>query len=201
MALDHRPGLRERKKSRLRQQILETAVALFEDKGYEGTRVSDITELLDISQPTFFRYFPSKDAILQEIVADSMQGLARKLREGRGLKVEERMCQAYGSYADFLKAHRNLARMACSTWSVPWMKRSELEVPSAGFPMPVADVIREAQDSGELTHKIPATELAEMFSGMLGVLLLKWCAEIGEPFDLTQRLNSAIGVFCSGARA
>jgi AcrR family transcriptional regulator len=200
MALDHRPGLRERKKSRLRQQILQTAVALFEDKGYEGTRVSDITELLDISQPTFFRYFPSKDAILQEIVADSMQGLARKLREGRGRKVEERMCYAYGSYADFLKTHRNLARMACLTWSVPWMKR-EFEAPAAGFPMPVAEVIREAQDGGELTRKIPDRELAEMLSGMLGVLILKWCAEIGEPFDLKQRLNSAIGVFCSGARA
>src|SRR5260370_13832261 len=60
-------GLRERKKARLRQQIVETAVKLFRKRGYEKTRVNDIVRTLEISQPTFFRYFPSKDAVLREI--------------------------------------------------------------------------------------------------------------------------------------
>src|ERR1700741_5678966 len=60
-------GLRERKKARLRQQIVETAVRLFRKRGYENTRVEDIVNILEISQPTFFRYFPSKDAVLREV--------------------------------------------------------------------------------------------------------------------------------------
>src|SRR5712691_7175954 len=60
-------GLRERKKARLRQQIVETAVKLFRKRGYEKTRVNDIVRILEISQPTFFRYFPSKDAVLREM--------------------------------------------------------------------------------------------------------------------------------------
>src|ERR1700757_2861994 len=61
------PGLRERKKARLRQQIIDTAIRLFRKHGYENTRVEDIVQILEISQPTFFRYFPSKDAVLREV--------------------------------------------------------------------------------------------------------------------------------------
>src|SRR5580704_10326298 len=57
-------GLRERKKARLRQQIVETALHLFRQRGYEKTRIDDIVQTLEISQPTFFRYFPSKEAVL-----------------------------------------------------------------------------------------------------------------------------------------
>jgi AcrR family transcriptional regulator len=60
-------GLRERKKARLRQEIIDTAVRLFRKRGYEKTRIYDIVQLLEISQPTFFRYFPTKDAVLGEV--------------------------------------------------------------------------------------------------------------------------------------
>ncbi len=53
-------GLRERKKARLRQEIIDTAVRLFRKRGYEKTRIDDIVQSLEISQPTFFRYFPLK---------------------------------------------------------------------------------------------------------------------------------------------
>src|ERR1700728_665600 len=60
-------GLRERKKARLRQQIIDTSIRLFRKHGYEATRIDDIVQALEISQPTFFRYFPSKDAVLREV--------------------------------------------------------------------------------------------------------------------------------------
>src|SRR5208283_5377305 len=61
------PGLRERKKARLRQEIIKTAIKLFRKHGYEETRIDDIVQILEISQPTFFRYFPTKDAVLREV--------------------------------------------------------------------------------------------------------------------------------------
>src|SRR5215472_10366910 len=60
-------GLRERKKARLRQQMIDTSIRLFRKRGYENTRIEDIVQILEISQPTFFRYFPSKDAVLREV--------------------------------------------------------------------------------------------------------------------------------------
>src|SRR5690242_11097345 len=66
-------GLRERKKAKLRQQIIDTSIRLFRKRGYENTRVEDIVQILEISQPTFFRYFPSKDAVVRDV---GLRGIA-----------------------------------------------------------------------------------------------------------------------------
>jgi AcrR family transcriptional regulator len=54
-------GLRERKKAKTRAAIREQAMRLFEEQGYAATTVDQIAEAADVSQSTFFRYFPTKE--------------------------------------------------------------------------------------------------------------------------------------------
>jgi AcrR family transcriptional regulator len=65
-------GLREEKKERQKRDIYRTAVNLFHEKGYEETRVEDITRRLRISRATFFNYYPSKDSILHQSAEEAM---------------------------------------------------------------------------------------------------------------------------------
>jgi AcrR family transcriptional regulator len=57
-------SLRERKKHLVETTIEETALRLFQQKGYEQTSIQDIADAVIMSTRTFFRYFASKEEVL-----------------------------------------------------------------------------------------------------------------------------------------
>jgi AcrR family transcriptional regulator len=61
---DPAPTRRERKAASTRQAIVASARRLFEDHGYAETTVDQIAEHADVAPRTFFRYFPTKEALL-----------------------------------------------------------------------------------------------------------------------------------------
>lgn len=52
-----------------RTQLIDTALALFAERGIEATRVSDIAEVAGVAQGLLYHYFRSKDELLAAIIA------------------------------------------------------------------------------------------------------------------------------------
>lgn len=74
-------GLRERKKQLTRDALVRVSLELFISQGYEQTTVDEITDAVEVSQRTFFRYFTSKEEVafaLQDLVT---QRFTASLRE------------------------------------------------------------------------------------------------------------------------
>ncbi|MDA3624514.1 TetR family transcriptional regulator [Saccharopolyspora sp. WRP15-2] len=57
-------GLRERKKRRTKQALVEAALRLFDAKGYDSTTVAEIAATAEVSPATFFNYFATKDEVV-----------------------------------------------------------------------------------------------------------------------------------------
>jgi AcrR family transcriptional regulator len=74
-------GLRERKKQRTREQIIDAAMRLFAERGYHATTIADIASAADVAPRTFFSYFPSKEAVVFHNVDRDLEGLATALRD------------------------------------------------------------------------------------------------------------------------
>lgn len=70
---------RERKKRQTRDALVEAALALFIAKGYEQTTVREITDAVDVSERTFFRYFANKEDLALSFAKDHTDALMREL--------------------------------------------------------------------------------------------------------------------------
>lgn len=62
-------GLRERNAAQTRELILDTALPLFLERGYERTTMEEIAEAAQIGTSTLYRYFPSKEVLVIEPLA------------------------------------------------------------------------------------------------------------------------------------
>lgn len=70
---------RERKKRQTRDALVHAALKLFDAKGYEHTAVREITDAVDVSERTFFRYFANKEDLAVSFARDFSDSLVREL--------------------------------------------------------------------------------------------------------------------------
>ncbi|MCE0535832.1 TetR/AcrR family transcriptional regulator [Kineosporia rhizophila] len=85
-------GLRERNAARTRELIINTALGLFLEHGYDATKMEDIAEAAGIGTSTLYRYFPTKDLLIIDPLA-----FRGKLVEGlRSRPAEEPLDVALG---------------------------------------------------------------------------------------------------------
>ena len=73
-------GTREEQREKRRRERLEKARDQFIRKGYSATKISDIAQSVSMSVGLLFHYFPSKEALYEELIRIGMSG-PRKVME------------------------------------------------------------------------------------------------------------------------
>jgi len=182
-------GLRERKKARLRQQIIDTSIRLFRKHGYENTRVEDIVQILEISQPTFFRYFPSKDAVLREVGR-------------RGFScIKEHLETELSSMAREVESDRPLWRAVVLSGAMDPVRSPEMRRPEEIAVSLLREILAEGQKRGEITKAFPVAHLAEFMEGLYTTVVRRWAVDLSGPHSLSERVRSALAFFLKGVQS
>ncbi len=76
-----RVGLREDKKEQTRDALIQAALALFQEKGFDATTIDDVTARAGVSRRTFFRYFNSKNELVSPFRAARLERFGATLKD------------------------------------------------------------------------------------------------------------------------
>ena len=195
-------GLRERKKARLRQQIIDTSIRMFRKRGYEATRIDDIVQTLEISQPTFFRYFPTKDAVLREVGERGYACICDRLRSELSSKAgtDERLQRLYVTMAREVEADRKLWQAVVLSGAMDPVRSAELRGHEEAAVSLLQEILAQGQKRGEVTRAFPVVHLAEFMEGLYNTVVRQWAVDLTGPHKLTDRVRSAVDFFLRGIR-
>jgi AcrR family transcriptional regulator len=195
-------GLRERKKARLRQQIIDTSIKLFRKHGYENTRIDDIVQALEISQPTFFRYFPSKDAVLREVGERGYACICERLSSELSSKAgtSERLRRLYVTMAREVETDRQLWQAVVLSGAMDPVRSAKLRGHEEAAVGLLREILTQGQKRGEVTRAFPVVHLAEFMEGLYNTVVRQWAVDLTGPHKLTDRVRSAVEFFLRGIR-
>lgn len=66
---------RKEQKEARKWQIIQATLDLFVERGYYGTKTSQISKRADISEGLLFHYFPTKEILLEELINIGLEGM------------------------------------------------------------------------------------------------------------------------------
>jgi AcrR family transcriptional regulator len=185
------PGLRERKKQETHDRLLEAARSLFDERGFEGTTVDEVCARADVSQKTFFNYFPTKQHIVREIAASFLADLGALVEEARrrGGSTADRLAHLFGRAGEeALRAgprHKELLIEVVRVAQVDGSGPEQTRRLHAAF----RALLEDGAAAGELTPDHDVAFLTEMVAGAFITILLNWQSVEGYP--LREHLDEA----------
>jgi AcrR family transcriptional regulator len=195
-------GLRERKKARLRQQIIDTSIKLFRKYGYESTRIDDIVQMLEISQPTFFRYFPSKDAVLRQVGERGYACIRERLNSelSNEASTGERLLRLYVSMAREVEGDRQLWQAVVLSGAMDPVRSANVREPEEAAARLLREILTQGQKRKEVTRDFPVLHMAQFMEGLYNTVVRQWAVDLTGPHKLTDRVRNAVELFLRGIR-
>ena len=154
-----------------RQELLDTAMALFTQKGYEETSMGDIARAAGVAQGLCYRYFDSKQKLFQESMDQYVQTCCAgflPIIHDRTKSVRQRldeMAQAVlssdqnSTYSAFYHRPENQSIHEELNWRI-----------CAYLTPHVAEELEDACQRGELRLEHPALAASYLLHGQIGLL-------------------------------
>lgn len=184
-----------------RRKVFEAAIEVFRRDGVQECRIEDIAQLAGVSRGTFYFHFPTKDAVLQEFLADAEQAFVD-------------VVGALPDDADIDQVVSTTASAMADSWAsdpalfvevgVVALRRTadSLKIREAAYGIreELGRRFQAAGQRGELIDGIPPQSLADLILASFFAVAMGWTQNQPD-IDLDTALQGAGFLFLHGARA
>lgn len=154
------PTLRERELQTRREAILETAFLLLSEEGYSGLKMDVLASRLDIAKATLYQQYPSKDALVVQVIAQRIGMMAELLAphpadESALARLERAMTTRIEARIGLLSPL--VVGVPARLLGDPRCQEQERRVDTV-----LTGLIDQARDDGELASELPTAALARL---------------------------------------
>lgn len=182
-----------------RAQVLEIAVALFNEQGYDATSVADLAARLGLTKSALYHHFPSKEQVLAEALDAALGGLEAVLDEPGATtgSASDRLRFVLQAALDVLVDRLPSVTLLLRVRGNSDTERSALERRRA-FDHRVTELVREAQNEGTVRSDIDAAVATRLIFGMLNSVV-EWYRPDGA-VDAPHLAHDLVTVALDGVR-
>ena len=156
-------------KEEKRIEILQAAVKVFSEAGFEGAKIEDIAKEAGIGKGTVYEYFDSKTTLFQEMFRYTVE----KYREGQmqalaqGDDFREKLINFSKYHADYLREHLDVVNTSALSLSLSEELRSQLMREWTLITRTLEDMVQEAIQNGELRANVDKEMAAACIMGSI----------------------------------
>ncbi|MBD0383379.1 TetR/AcrR family transcriptional regulator [Paenibacillus sedimenti] len=187
---------REEKKRATRQKIIDCALELFAENGYEATTVHQITERAGVAKGTFFNYFENKEEVLCDLQLFIATEEISKLQYKQG-PIIPLMRELLMEMLRHLPFNRSLilASFQCTLSNKKLLESATVKFEE--FKQVLIPVIAAAQARGEISSVMPAEMIADLAVQNYQGALIYWGMGLGED-KLSNQVTLSFELFFKG---
>ena len=196
-------GLREDKKQQMRARLYGAAIELFRTNGFDKTAVREVITAVGVSEPTFYNYFPTKEAVLDEFAARTLDSIAEQLRTtiDASSNIESTIRAVMALLADVFSSDPEFMAVVATRSGLFWGPSGGIIERHLGIYELLTQLFEASQQRGEVRHDFDPQHLAETLAGASMVATVNWLIDWwGQPDDLFRRLDQQADLILNGCR-
>jgi len=191
---------REQQRQETRRKVFEAALTIFRRDGVAESRIEDIATLAGVSRGTFYFHFPTKDAVLSELLLTAEADFTAEI-------------DALPAGAPIEDVLNTTAAAMARPWSAEpllWMEVGLVAMrntadklahgqPTDGIRAVLGRRFEAAAGTGQLSSLVPAQIIADFYLANAFAVAVSWSTN-PDIMPLVDALKAAAILFLDGAR-
>jgi AcrR family transcriptional regulator len=170
-------SVREEKKQKTKQAILDAAITLFSTNGFENTSIEELAKVAGVGKGTIYGYFQTKKEILYAFCEYELDQIHKELanRANPDGPILEQVLTIYMTEFNHVTQNKEFGRIFMRQTLFPNESDAQdhLEIEDKYFQL-LFPILKKAQDRGELRKNIELLHITGHFYGLYVLIMSSW---------------------------